>query len=76
MSALPLISERGLDDVLAWCPSGPVTVREFLADAHALAARLPEGGWPAAAFLLDMQQHWPALYPGADSPALPQRKAG
>ena len=44
MSALPLISERGLDDVLAWCPSGPVTVREFLADAHALAAQLPAGG--------------------------------
>ena len=35
-----------------------------------------KGGWPAAAFLLDMQQHWPALYPAADSPALPQRKAG
>ena len=35
-----------------------------------------KGGWPAAAFLLDMQQHWPALYPGAGSPVLPQRKAG
>ena len=35
-----------------------------------------KGGWPAAAFLLDMQQHWPALYPPAASAVFPQRKAG
>jgi acyl-coenzyme A synthetase/AMP-(fatty) acid ligase len=40
-----LISDRQLDDVLAWRAQGPVRVREFLADAHALAARLPGGGW-------------------------------
>ena len=37
MSRLPLISAHGLDDVLAWRPSGPVTVRDFLADAQAVA---------------------------------------
>jgi acyl-coenzyme A synthetase/AMP-(fatty) acid ligase len=45
VSAHPLVSRHGLDDVLAWRPQGPVTVREFLADAHALAALLPPGGW-------------------------------
>jgi len=45
MSSSPLISDRGLDDVFAWRASGPVSVRDFLADAHALAAQLPAGGW-------------------------------
>jgi acyl-coenzyme A synthetase/AMP-(fatty) acid ligase len=45
MSASPLIGGRGLDDVLAWRAQGPVRVREFLADAQALAALLPPGGW-------------------------------
>ena len=40
---LPLISAHGLDDVLAWRPSGPVTVRDFLADAQAVASVLPAG---------------------------------
>ena len=40
-----LISGRQMDDVLAWRARGPVRVREFLADAQALAARLPGGGW-------------------------------
>ena len=40
-----LISDRQLDDVLAWRAQGPVRVREFLADAHALATRLPAGDW-------------------------------
>ena len=43
MNALPLITGLGLDDVLAWCPAGPRRVRDFLADADALAARLPAG---------------------------------
>ncbi|MFP8780911.1 AMP-binding protein [Hydrogenophaga sp. RWCD_12] len=41
---MKLISGHGLDDVLAWRPTGPVRVREFLADAHALATALPAGG--------------------------------
>jgi hypothetical protein len=36
MSGQPLISAHGLDDVLAWRPSGAVTVRDFLADAQAV----------------------------------------
>lgn len=40
---MKLISGHGLDDVLAWRPSGPVRVREFLADAQALAGTLPPG---------------------------------
>jgi acyl-coenzyme A synthetase/AMP-(fatty) acid ligase len=38
-----LITSHGPDDVLAWRPDGPVQVRLFLADVHALAAWLPEG---------------------------------
>ncbi|MDR7093549.1 acyl-coenzyme A synthetase/AMP-(fatty) acid ligase [Hydrogenophaga laconesensis] len=45
MNAQPLISAHGLDDVFAWRAQGPVRVREFLADAHALAACLPAGDW-------------------------------
>lgn len=37
------ITGHGLDDVLAWRPSGPVRVREFLADAQAVAALLLAG---------------------------------
>ena len=37
------ITGHGLDDVLAWRPSGPVRVREFLADALSVAALLPAG---------------------------------
>jgi len=44
MSRSPLITRHGLDDVLAWCPEGPVRVREFLADALAFAAQLPAQG--------------------------------
>lgn len=43
MNGLPLISAHGLDDVLAWRPSGAVTVRAFLADAQAVAGVLPAG---------------------------------
>ena len=45
MSQYPLISNRQLDDILAWRPSGPVTVRAFLADARAMADALPKGDW-------------------------------
>jgi acyl-coenzyme A synthetase/AMP-(fatty) acid ligase len=38
-----LITGHGPDDVLAWRPTGPVRVREFIADAHAVAAWLPPG---------------------------------
>lgn len=41
MSHHPLITALGLDDVIAWLPAGPRRVRELLADAQALAARLP-----------------------------------
>lgn len=40
---MKLITGHGLDDVLAWRPSGPVRVREFLADAQAMATWLPPG---------------------------------
>lgn len=43
MKELPLVSSHGLDDVLAWGPTGPVTVREFLGDAHVVARALPPG---------------------------------
>ncbi len=43
MSAVPLLGYASLDDVLAWRPSGPVRVRDFLADAASLAAQLPAG---------------------------------
>ncbi len=45
MNAYPLISDRQLDDVLAWRPSGPVRVQDFLADAQAMTGRLPAGDW-------------------------------
>jgi acyl-coenzyme A synthetase/AMP-(fatty) acid ligase len=40
---VPLLGHASLDDVFAWRPSGPVRVREFLADAASLAAQLPAG---------------------------------
>ncbi|HTH94592.1 MAG TPA: AMP-binding protein [Rhodocyclaceae bacterium] len=40
----PLVSAHGLDDVLAWDTTRPRRVRDLLADATALAARLPAGG--------------------------------
>jgi hypothetical protein len=43
MNTLPLITGHGLDGMLAWLPAGPRRVRDFLADAGALAARLPAG---------------------------------
>jgi acyl-coenzyme A synthetase/AMP-(fatty) acid ligase len=43
MNTLPLITGHGLDGIFAWLPAGPRRVRDFLADAEALAARLPSG---------------------------------
>ena len=43
MSTLPLITGLDLDGTIAWLPAGPRRVRDFLADAEALAARLPAG---------------------------------
>ena len=43
-ATLPLITGLGLDEVFAWLPEGPRRVRDFLAEAEALAARLPAGG--------------------------------
>ena len=45
MNTLPLITGHTLDDCIAWRSDGPVSVREFLADAQLLAARLPAGDW-------------------------------
>lgn len=45
MNRLPLVSARALDEILAWRPSGAVSVRTFVAVAQALAQRLPAGPW-------------------------------
>jgi len=45
MSSVPLLGHASLDDVLAWRPSGPVRVREFLADVEALAAPMLKNGY-------------------------------
>ncbi|WP_068637170.1 AMP-binding protein [Thauera butanivorans] len=42
---LPLFTRHHPDDILAWRSDGPVSVHRFLAEAHALAARLPAGDW-------------------------------
>ena len=44
MSAQPLATALGLDDVVAWLPDGPRRVRDLIADARALAAHLPLAG--------------------------------
>ena len=85
MSSTPLISDRGLDDVFAWRASGPVSVRDFLADAHALAARLPAGGWQlnlcddryhfAVGFVAGLLAGKVSLQPSSQSPETLQRLA-
>jgi acyl-coenzyme A synthetase/AMP-(fatty) acid ligase len=42
---LPLVRALALDEVLAWRPTGPVTVRAFLADAACAARALPSPSW-------------------------------
>lgn len=44
MKRLPLLGHTQLDQVFAFRPNGPVSVREFLADAAALAGRFPGSG--------------------------------
>lgn len=43
MNRIPLLAHASLDDTLAHCPGGPVTVRRFLAEATLLAGQLPAG---------------------------------
>jgi acyl-coenzyme A synthetase/AMP-(fatty) acid ligase len=43
MNLVPLLGHASLDDIFAWRPDGPLTVRDFLADAAALADYLPPG---------------------------------
>ncbi|GAB3187463.1 AMP-binding protein [Hydrogenophaga aquatica] len=45
MSTSPLVTRHQLDDVLVWRPAGPVTVREFIGKAQAIAASLPATRW-------------------------------
>ena len=42
--ATPLIRAGDLDAPLAWRDAAPITRRQYLADVHALAARLPAAG--------------------------------
>lgn len=44
MSTLPLLSHDSPDNLIAWRADGAVTVREFLAEVYALAARFPVAG--------------------------------
>lgn len=44
MNAWPLVTGAGLDHTIAWLPDGPRRVRDLIADARALADRLPPGG--------------------------------
>ncbi|PKO89606.1 MAG: beta-hydroxyacyl-ACP dehydratase [Betaproteobacteria bacterium HGW-Betaproteobacteria-12] len=43
MTAVPLLGHASLDAIVAWRPDGPVSVRQFLADVHALRPLLPPG---------------------------------
>ena len=42
---LPLVTGLALDEVVAWRPQGAVRVREFLAQAQAVAASMPAASW-------------------------------
>ncbi|WP_061133665.1 AMP-binding protein [Caballeronia fortuita] len=44
MQTFPLVFHASPDETIAWRDGAPVSVRAFLADVHALAAALPEGG--------------------------------
>ncbi len=84
-TTLPLIGAHGLDDVFAWRAQSAVRVREFLADAQALAARLPEGGWLlnvcedryhfAVGFAAGLLAGKVSLQPSSQSPETLQRLA-
>ena len=45
MTLIPLVTDLAMADVIAWRPSGPVTVLSYLSDAQAVAAALPKGDW-------------------------------
>lgn len=45
MKTEPLLSHGDLDAIFAWCPDGPVSVANYLADATALAEQLPPAGY-------------------------------
>ncbi|WP_086125652.1 AMP-binding protein [Hydrogenophaga sp. IBVHS1] len=84
-AASALISDRQLDDVLAWRAWRPVRVREFLEDAQALANHLPAGGWLlnlcedryhfAVGFAAGLLAGKVSLQPSSQSPETLQRLA-
>jgi acyl-coenzyme A synthetase/AMP-(fatty) acid ligase len=41
----PLLAHGDLDAVFAWTPEGPISVGDYLADAHWLADQLPAAGY-------------------------------
>jgi acyl-coenzyme A synthetase/AMP-(fatty) acid ligase len=43
LSSVPLLGHASLDEIIAYLPTGPVTVRTFLATALTLAQHLPAG---------------------------------
>lgn len=45
MKTEPLLSHGDLDAIFAWCPDGPISVADYLADARALAEHLPPAGY-------------------------------
>jgi acyl-coenzyme A synthetase/AMP-(fatty) acid ligase len=42
---LPFVAHRDPDAVVAWRGTQPITLRQLLADVHALAGRLPDAPW-------------------------------
>ena len=44
MSTVPLLAHGDLAATFAWRPDGPLSVADYLADVHALAAQLPATG--------------------------------
>lgn len=45
MTTAPLLAHGDLDAVFAWTPEGPISVGDYLADAHWLAGQLPAAGY-------------------------------
>ncbi len=84
-AASALISDRQLDDVLAWRGQRPVSVRKFLEDAHALSNRLSSGAWLlnlcedryhfAVGFAAGLLAGKVSLQPSSQSPETMQRLA-
>jgi acyl-coenzyme A synthetase/AMP-(fatty) acid ligase len=42
--AIALTAQADADDIVAWCPAGPVPQKQFLADVTSLVELLPAGG--------------------------------